>query len=69
VLLTNIVRFAGERSCELPPPVFNLAVLAKPGSQPPVNVPPPAPEQAAQQERGLVQKLKGKLSRLLHRNK
>lgn len=68
VLLTNIVRFAGERSCELPPPVFNLAALAKPGSQPPVNLPPAAPEQAAQ-EHGFVQKLKGKLSRLLHRNK
>ncbi len=68
VLLTNIVRFAGERSCELPPPVFNLAALAKAGAQPQGNAPPPAAEQAAQ-ERGLVQKLKGRLSRLLHRNK
>jgi len=65
VLLTNIVRFAGEKSCELPPPVFTVASTSKTGAQPPAS-PPPAPAPAAE-NRGLVQKLKEKWHGLWHR--
>jgi hypothetical protein len=68
VLLTNIVRFAGERACELPPPIFNLALLAKPAAAPLVPVPAAAPELAAD-NRGFLEKLKGKVKALLHRTR
>jgi hypothetical protein len=68
VLLTNIVRFAGERACELPPPIFNLALLAKPAAAPLVPVPAAAPEPAAD-NRGFLEKLKGKVKALLHRTR
>lgn len=66
VLLTNIVRFAGERGCEVPQPVINVAALfAKPGSpQAPVQ---PAVSQETAENRGLMDKLKSKVKGLLHR--
>jgi Bacterial SH3 domain len=68
VLLTNIVRFAGESGCELPPPVFNIAALPKPGAKPVVSAPVAAPEPAAD-NRSFTQRIKSKLSRLLHHGK
>jgi len=66
-LLTNIVRFAGERACELPPPVFNVQALLAKSKQPQQSpVPVAAPEQP-KEDRGLMQKLKSKLKGLIHK--
>ena len=73
VLLTNIVRFAGERSCTVPPPVINVAALfAKTGSQAaprtsPAAAPPPVNAQPADRP-SFLQRLKGKVKGLLHRH-
>jgi hypothetical protein len=65
-LLTNVIRFAGERACELPPPVFNVAALVARAKQPQSTVPQVPPEQPKQQ-RGLMERLKSKLKGLLHK--
>lgn len=63
-LLTNIVRFAGESACQLPPPVFNVQALLAKSKQPLV---PSAPAEQPKDERGLMQKLKSKLKGLIHK--
>jgi hypothetical protein len=65
VLLTNIVRFAGESGCEIPPPVYTPPQVSKRGVQRvPAN---PAPEPALPEKKpGLMERLKTKLQAFLH---
>jgi hypothetical protein len=65
-LLTNVVRFAGERSCELPPPVFTVASTAKTDGHPQV-APPPAATAPPAENRGFVEKLEERLRGWWHR--
>jgi len=65
-LLTNIVRFAGEQSCTLPPPVFNVAALTKPAG--PLQASPPAATPAPSEESpSFIGRMKTKLKTLLHK--
>jgi hypothetical protein len=59
VLLTNVVRFAGETACVLPPPLLNPAAIAKTRAVPA----PPQPQATAPapEKRSLMQRLKEKL--------
>jgi len=64
VLLTNIIRFAGEEACQVPPPVYTVPVEdgnAAPAAESPVA----APEQP--ENRSLVERLKARLHGLLHK--
>jgi len=65
VLLTNIVRFAGERGCELPAPVFVVPSTSRTAAQPQPSARPAAPPAA--ENRGFVQKLKEKWRGWWHR--
>lgn len=64
VLLGNIVRFAGEQPCQVPPPVYtvNLADGKAVSAQTPV-----APEQP--ESRSIMDRIKGRLHRLLHKSR
>jgi len=65
VLLTNIVRVAGERACELPAPVFVMPSTTKtaaPLSSEPKTAAPPAAE-----KRGIVERLKERWRGWWHR--
>ena len=65
VLLTNVVRFAGETACVLPPPLLNPASIAKTGAMPSLSqspaAAPPTPE-----KRSLMQRFKEKLQTWRH---
>lgn len=64
-LLTNIVRFAGEQACQMPPPVFNVDVFKKP-VLPLQSASSAAPAPAAEST-SFLQRMKTKLKGLLHR--
>jgi hypothetical protein len=64
-LLGNIVRFAGERPCQLPPPVFDVASLtAKPGPPQTADAAATAPEPPKE---GFIERLKKKFKSLTSR--
>ena len=66
VLLTNVIRFAGEMGCELPPPAFTLPVASPVGGRP-LTSPPPAAPAPAVESRGFVRKLTDKWRGWWHR--